>query len=67
MLARRWRLRRSASQRGMLLLCGGFKGFKGPYICQLVYLGLYCLSVKGGVLEGHVHREARVPQVFGAA
>lgn len=33
---------------------------------QLVCPGLYCMSVNGGVLEGRVHQEARVPRVFGA-
>lgn len=35
-------------------------------ICQLVCLWLSCVLVNGGVLEGHVHREARVSLVFGA-
>ena len=30
MLARRWRLRSSASQRGMLFLCGGLRDGVGP-------------------------------------
>lgn len=30
MLARRCRLSSSASQRGMLLLCGGSRGWRGP-------------------------------------
>jgi hypothetical protein len=32
MLARRWRFSRRASQRGMLVLCGGLRGLIGPYV-----------------------------------
>lgn len=57
-LARRWRLRRRASQSGMLLLCGGFNGFRGPCLfVSLHYLWWYCVTVKGGVLGG-----ARTPR-----
>ena len=33
MLARRWRLRRRASQRGMAARLGGRRGFIGPWWC----------------------------------
>jgi hypothetical protein len=58
MLARRWRLSRSASHRGILVLCGGFRGFMRPYtISSPILLRVQGLQsyISRGVLVGHAY------------
>lgn len=65
MFARRWRFRRRASHRGILLLCGGFRGLRGPYPnVSLEYLMRSELKGWRDVGGAYVLQAARVLQVF---
>jgi hypothetical protein len=69
MLARRWRFSSRASQRGMLVRCGGLRGLMGPYVsirAILPYSDRAQESLWRGAGGAHVHREAPVPRVSGA-